>query len=157
MLIENIASSLPLWALDHAAYLVENIDPLAGCLGALAVRATEHGNMDLALHLLDQKGNNRSSQDQTLARVYQIAPKSWIPTLIARAEKFYPIDRAATLVELLDRVPRQQRAALVKLIVEDTASLVLDAFAKPNVWYHRGADRLRKLRGALCCVIAMSQ
>ena len=33
--------------------------------------------------------------------------------------------------------------------------LELDAFAKPNVWYHRGADRLRKLRGALCCVIAM--
>ena len=43
---------------------------------------------------------------------------------------------------------------------QETANIIgqrlgLDCFAKPQLWYHRGVNRLYDLRGALCCVTGM--
>jgi hypothetical protein len=120
-LIEAVAPELPLETLSPAAVL-EEPGGFKG-LGALAVRAAELGDMGLALSLLDQKGASRFSGDQTLERVYQLAPSSWVDTLIARAENFYPWERATALVGLVDRTPHTRRRALVESIVESAASL----------------------------------
>jgi hypothetical protein len=122
-LIEDSAPELPLEALSPAGALVE--DHSGTALGALAVRAAELGDMNLALRFLDRKGEAGSIEDRTLQRVYQFAPSSWAEVLITRAEKIRPEERATALLELIDRTPRKQRRYLVESIVESAASLQL--------------------------------
>jgi len=134
-LIEETAPELPLETLYSAAERVEDAVFFAhSVFDALAVRATELGNKDLALRfldwILDWKEKARYGDDRTLERVYQLAPSSWSDVLIARAEKLNPSDRAIALVQLIDRIPRNQRRPLVESIVASAASL-------------RGEERLR--------------
>ncbi len=126
---------MPLETLYSAAERVEDAVFFAhSVFDALAVRATELGNKDLALRfldwILDWKEKARYGDDRTLERVYQLAPSSWSDVLIARAEKLNPSDRAIALVQLIDRIPRNQRRPLVESIVASAASL-------------RGEERLR--------------
>jgi hypothetical protein len=119
-LIEETASELPLEALAPAAALIE--DSPFEVLGALAVRAAQLGDMHLALHFLDQKGNNTFGGDRTLERVYRLAPNSWVNVLRERAEKLFPYKRATALLQLIDKIPRSKRRPLVESIVDSAAS-----------------------------------
>jgi len=117
-LIEETAPKLPLETLSSAAALAN------GVLGALAIRATELGDKDLAFLFLDRKEEEAwYGEDRTLEHVYQLAPSSWADVLIARAEKLNSRDRAIALVQLIDRIPRNQRRPFVESIVESAASL----------------------------------
>jgi len=127
-LIEDTAPDLPLETLYsinarvESSLIFEEHVSLKG-LGALAVRAAELGDMVLALSFLDRKGNSTFNGDRTLQDVYQLAPRSWINELIERAQELPPAVRSVALAELVNRVPRRRRRALVESIVESAASL----------------------------------
>src|SRR5207253_6435735 len=91
-------------------------------VGALAVRAAELGDMELALDFLELRKGSYQSGDTSVERVYELAPKSSSERLVEYSEKLYISDQPAALAKLIMKVPRKRRRALAELIVDKLSS-----------------------------------
>ncbi len=120
-----ITQFAPGFTLDTVTAIMADEDNLydQGAIGALALRATQLGDKQLAIDLLYRQGDSISSWDDTLEKVYALAPSSWADALIERTTGHASWPRAILLAQLASRVAAHKRKAIIEMIVKDAQGL----------------------------------
>jgi hypothetical protein len=119
-LLVELAPLLPLDIVSVLAMTERDSD--AQGLGALAVRAAELGDIPMAISLLKKRGGYRSSSDNTLERIYELARADSADILIEFANTLYESERPLLLSKLVPRLSRKSRKKLVCSILRMLSS-----------------------------------
>ena len=120
--IEAVAPSFTSNILSWISMRLENADrrdrliSSFHALSSLALRAAELGKLDLALDFIRYRGSSRHSGDDTLERIFELAPASWADRLIEFSESLYESEQPVVLSKLVGKVGLQQRSTLIPSI-----------------------------------------